>query len=156
MEAAHALGTRGGEGVAARLQWAAAADSDQHVIRAAIEALGRLASRDAVAALLALAADPLRRDDAIRALARAGGHSQEVALGLSDPQPTIRRAAVEALGQMRRPDATRVLIAALDHQDAAVRAAACTALARLGTRDAERKLALLAGSDPAPSVRRAA
>jgi HEAT repeat protein len=48
----------------------------------------------------------------------------------------VRCAVVAALARMRRPAASRLIAAALDDADAAVRRAAAAALDRLGSRAA--------------------
>ncbi len=155
--AARSLGRRGGAGVAGALQWVAAADAAEDVGQAAIEALGQLATPEAIAALIELTMDSTRREASVTALSSVGqAHVGDVARGLIHPQPAVRQAVIEALVQMRRPEASDALGSALDHQDPQVRVAACRALARLGNRAAERKLALLAHSDPDQSVRTAA
>ncbi len=70
--AVHSLGQRGGTGVAGTLQWAAAADSDPEVSQEAIAALGRLATPEAIVALIDLTADVERREACISTLATVG------------------------------------------------------------------------------------
>jgi HEAT repeat protein len=57
---------------------------------------------------------------------------------------------------MKHPRASELLLTALDDRDTSVRLAAVNALENLGNRYAERKLAVLAHTDPDPTVRRAA
>lgn len=157
LDAVRALAERGGAGAAGALQWVATADPNAEVARAAIEALARLATPEAIAALVALTANEARREACIAALAQAGEqHAEQVARGLSHAQPAVRRAIVEALARMKRPLASELLATALDDPEASVRLAAVQALDRLGSRRAERQLAALAHSDPDLAVRRAA
>jgi HEAT repeat protein len=160
LEAARALGQRRGPATADEveaLRWIAAGDADASVAETAIAALGRLGTSQATAALIALAADPVRRRACVNALARLDdAGAADMATGLDYPQPASRRAIVEALAQMKRPYASELLGRALDHPDAGVRAAACMAFAFLGSRDYERKLVALANLDPDINVQRAA
>ncbi len=127
------------------------------IIEAAIQALAQLATPDALAALVALTADPARRESCVAALAQTGeNHAELIARGLADAQVTVRCAVVDALARIKRPHASQLLSAALDDPEAVVRLAAVQALHQLGSRRAERQLALLAHSDPDPLVRRAA
>jgi HEAT repeat protein len=157
LDAVRALAERGGAGAAGALQWVATADANEEVARAAIEALARLATPEAIAALVSLTANEARREACIAALAQVGEeHAEQVAHGLSHPQPAVRRAVVEALARMKRPYASELLATALDDPEGSVRLAAVQALDRLGSRRAERQLATLAHSDPDLAVRRAA
>ncbi len=75
----------------------------------------------------------------------------------SDPDPRVRRAAIRWLGQIKDKEAVELLVRQMRHSDEAVRAAAATALARIGIGDlaafahkalADRALAVrLAGID---------
>jgi HEAT repeat protein len=157
MAAVGALAKRGGGGVEELLQWAAAADQETMVSRAAVEALARLATPEAVNALIELTVVPSRQADCVAALAQLGPKLVDpVAQGLGHADAAVRRAVVEALGRMKHPSATERLSAALGDPEAAVRVAAVNALGRLGTRQAERGLAALARTDPDAAVRRAA
>lgn len=145
------------------LQWVAAADDEQDVVEAAIHGLARIARRpgaqgtEAAQALVALTAEPLRREAAIQALsAMPARRIADVARGLSDASPDVRCASVEALGRMQQVDASRALGAALDDGHPAVRLAAIRALRSLGTREPQKKLMTLARTDPDTEVRRAA
>jgi HEAT repeat protein len=145
------------------LQWVAAADDEQDVVEAAIQGLARIARRpgaqgtEAAQALVALTAEPLRREAAIQALsAMPARRIADVARGLSDASPDVRCASVEALGRMQQVDASRALGAALDDGHPAVRLAAIRALRSLGTREPQKKLMTLARTDPDTEVRRAA
>lgn len=145
------------------LAWTAGADGDDAVLAAAIEALGSAAARDgdassrATAVLLALTADASRREGAVAALARLPvTRVGAIAAGLSSPQPDVRVATIDVLARLRHPDASSALRAGLDDADAAVRAAAVTALDRLGARGTARRLAQMAREDPSRAVRRAA
>lgn len=145
------------------LQWVAAADEEQDVVDAAIQGLARIARRpgaqgtEAAQALVALTAEPLRREAAIQALsAMPARRIADVADGLNDSSPDVRCASVDALGRMQQADASRALEAALDDSHPAVRLAAIRALKSLGTREPQKKLMTLARTDPDTDVRRAA
>jgi HEAT repeat protein len=152
-----ALGNRGGQGVAEMLQWIAAADSEASVSQAAIEALARLATPEAIQSLITLTADAARRESSIAALAQLGErHLDGIGQGIHHPQSSVRRAVIAALGRMKQPRASELLIEALDDDNESVRLAAVTALAHLGSRQAEKRLVVLAGTDTNAAVRRAA
>ena len=145
------------------LGWTAGSDIEDSVVAAAIDALGAVAGRNddaagrAIAALLALTADPERRDSSVAALSRLPGtRVTSVSEGLSHVQPDVRRATIDVLARMRHPDASAALRGALDDGDAAVREAAVTALDQLGARGTARRFAQMAREDPSRAVRRAA
>jgi HEAT repeat protein len=149
--------------VAHVLQWVAAADDDAEVVDAAIQGLAKVARRvdnqgaEAARALVALTAEPLRREAAVKALSELPARRvPDVAKGLNDSSAEVRCASVEALGRMQQAGASRALEAALDDSHPTVRLAAIRALKNLGTREPERKLMTLARTDPEPAVRRAA
>jgi HEAT repeat protein len=159
---AQAITRLGGPRAIALLEWTAAADSSGIVVAAAVHGLTSIAREGslgppAVKALVELSADTSRRDLVIPALAEVPaaliGH---VALGLRDPRIMVRVAVLQALGQMRRAEASRWLQAALDDDPPEVRLAAITELRHLGTRGVERRLVTLARTDPDAAVRRAA
>ncbi|HEY9596691.1 MAG TPA: HEAT repeat domain-containing protein, partial [Cyanophyceae cyanobacterium] len=155
--AIRALGKRGGTGVEAALQALATTDCDEQVVQVAIEALEQLATPEAIASLLELTAHPTRNEACITALAQFGSaHLDAIAQGLTHTNAGVRRAVVEVLTRMKHPHASELLLAALDDRDTAVRLAAVNALENLGNRSAERKLGVLANTDPDPTVRRAA
>jgi HEAT repeat protein len=156
-EALQALGARGGKGAVEAMQWVAAADSESNVARTAVEALARLGTPEAVAALVNLTAEPARREDCVEALSRLGEQKIElIGRGLANAQPSVRRALVDALGRMKHTLASELLSQALDDQDMSVRLAAINALAHIGSRRAERKLVEMMRADPEAAVRRAA
>jgi HEAT repeat protein len=149
--------------VAHLLQWVAAADDDIDVVGAAVHGLAKIARRGdeqgaaAARALVALTAEPLRREAAVMALSELPARRiTEVAHGLRDSSPEVRCASVEALGRMQLAEASRALESALDDAHVAVRLAAIRALKNLGTREPQRKLVTLARTDPEAEVRRAA
>ena len=149
--------------VAQLLQWVAAVDDDADVVAPAIQGLARIARRpdaqgaEAARALVALTAEPLRREAAITALSELPARRiDDVASGLAHPSPDVRCASVEALGRMQQAGASRALESALDDSHIRVRLAAIRALKSLGTREPQRKLMTLARTDPEIEVRRAA
>ncbi len=157
VEAAAALGRHAESGVVELLQWTAAVDPDPRVVQAAVDALERMATPEALAALLSLSADPGRHEVCIRALARPSqGRIEALARGLHHPNPAVRCAVVEVLARLKHPAASDLLAGALEDGHPSVRLAAVTALARLGNRRAEQRVAALAREDPDLVVRRAA
>jgi len=163
LEAVMAIGMRAGHEAAAALQWAAAADADLTVANTAISALGQLAAREgadalaATAALIALTAEPARREASIVALAALPKRRiADIARGLGHPAPEVRRATIETLSRMRNLEASRLIEGALDDASPAVRSAAVAELRRLGSRNAAKKLMALARTDPDAEVRHAA
>jgi HEAT repeat protein len=155
--ALRALGQRGGDEVTETLQWVAATEADAEVAQAAIDALAQVATPEAIDALVALTSDQRLREACITALARFDETQLEwIARGLTHVNVEVRRAVTEALGRIKRSNASDLLSAALDDPEAAVRLAAANALGYLGNRRAERKLVALARTDPEMAVRRAA
>jgi HEAT repeat protein len=160
--AAQAIARHGGPGAIEVLEWTAAADTGAPVIAAAIEGLASIAAASpgdprSVRALVGLAAEAGRRDLVIAALARVPpARIDDLADGLEDPRPAVRIAVLQALGRMRRVEASRWILSALDDEAAEVRLAALTELRHLGTRGGERRLVTLARTDPDGLVRRAA
>jgi putative membrane-bound dehydrogenase-like protein len=73
---------------------------------------------------------------------------------LRSPQPTVRAAAIEALGELRASEARGELLPLLEDQDAQVRCAAAGAAGKLATREAIEPLLKLAANGDA-DVRRA-
>jgi len=131
ISAAFALGSRGGPEAVETLQWVAAADTDDEVIQAAINALSKIGTQEAVLALVALTADPLRREAAIDALA----HQKEdridsIGRGLRHANEAVRRAVVDALARMAHPRASELLRTAMEDEDQSVRLAAAAVLRR--------------------------
>ena len=145
------------------LEWTAGADADAAVAAAATEALAHIGRRSgdvadaAVGALVALAADPVRRPDAVAALCSLP-HARipRVAAGLRHAHPEVRSAIVDALGRMQHPDASTAIRAALEDADPRVREAAVTVLDRLGVRGLARTFAQISRDDGSRAVRRAA
>lgn len=157
IDAVRALGKRDGPGAVDTLEWVAAADSNERVVEASIEALAGLATPEGVEKLISLTSDPTRRDACVAALAELPEDQIEsIGKGLGHPQTAVRRAVVEALGRMKHPLASNLLGTALDDEEASIRSAAANALGHIGSRYAERKLVAMARTDSDPSVRRAA
>jgi HEAT repeat protein len=145
------------------LAWTATADVDLNVGRTAIGGLrdiagrGEFASGRAVRALVDTLRDPIRRNDALDALARlAASAIPELASALESDEPQLRRGVVEALGRLNHPAASAALLKALADGDAVVRRTAIVGLSRIGTRGLRRRLTALALSDSSPAVRQAA
>ena len=127
--AATALGERGGTDALEQLQRLAATDAEPAVFEAAIVALKRLATSEAITSLVALTADSARREAASAALAEVpDARIEDVARGLSHHSVEVRRAMVEVMARMKRQRASVLLRVALDDADASVRLAAADAL----------------------------
>jgi HEAT repeat protein len=162
LAAAAVIAGRGDTHAAATLQWMAGADADESVAAGAIAGLARLASatargNGAVRALVALLEEPSRREQAIATLAALPQPAiAAIVDGLTHASPEVRRGTIEALGRMRRAEASQALEAALDDPVPSVRTAAITELRRLGSIRAGRKLLSLARTDPDADVRQAA
>ena len=155
--AVKALGKRGGQDVESILQDLAATDTDVTVVFAAIDALAQLATPEAIASLLELTTNSSRSEACIIALANLGETQVEaIGTGLYHFNLEVRCATVEVLTRLRCPRASELLITALDDQEQIVRLAAVNGLEHLGNRYAERKIAIMAHTDPDPIVRQAA
>jgi HEAT repeat protein len=145
------------------LQWMAAVDHATEVVAAAVDALARVGKRDdeqgsaAARALIALTAEPSRRESAISVLSSLPPRRiADIAAGLRHSSTDVRCASVEALGRMKRPEASRALESALDDRASLVRLTAVAELKHLGTQTSQRKLIALARTDPDGEVRHAA
>jgi HEAT repeat protein len=157
IETLQALSARGSGETITAMQWTAATDPDAQVAQAAIDALARLATPEAIAALVDLTAETSRREASVNALARLGEQKIElIANGLKHTQSSVRCAVIDALRRMKHPLASKALLDALDDEDANVRLGAVNALAYSGNRNAEPKLRALMRTDPDTAVRRAA
>jgi len=145
------------------LAWTATADADPDVARAATAGLREIAGRAefasgrAVRALVDTLRDPIRRGDALDALAHLAATAiPELACALDSDEPQRRRGVVEALGRLSHPAASAALLKALSDGDAVVRRTAIVGLSRIGTRGLRRRLTAIARADSAPAVRQAA
>ncbi|AFY83724.1 HEAT repeat domain-containing protein [Oscillatoria acuminata] len=176
LDALQAFKERGGTEAGVALQWLGAADPETRVVQAAIESLARMGTPSAVASLLDLTVDPTCRDCCIQTLATRGGTYQSkgcnsptphphasieayieaIGRGLRHVHPAVRTAVVEILTRLKHPEASELLILALDDSDPHVRLAAVTALGHLGNHACEDKLVILARTDSDTTVRRAA
>lgn len=152
-----ALAQHGGPQAVESLGHLAGTEGDERVAHAAIDALGQLATADAIGILVELCADPERREACVDALAHLGEErAPALAAGLCHADRDVRRAMVEALARMKHAAATEQLCTALDDPEPAVRLEAVTALGNLAGHGAQRRLAALAAADSDPTVRRAA
>jgi HEAT repeat protein len=139
------------------LQWIAAEEGDDGMVATTIVALRRMHCPESARALLALAADPARRDHCLTALSGMERRAIPwVAEGLKNDNHQVRSAAVEALARMKDVQATAHLVGALDDAEASVRLTAIAGLSKLGASAGQAKLAELVRSDPDVTVRRAA
>lgn len=125
--AIEALGARGGDEVIEHLQ-RGAMDEDPVVFEKAIEMLGKVSTPDAIASLIDLLADSVRREAAVAALAKAGEKVEQVATALSHPKSEVRKSVVEALSRMKQEHASELLKIALQDSDPTVRLTAASAL----------------------------
>jgi HEAT repeat protein len=177
LDALQAFKERGGTEAGVALQWLGAADPETRVVQAAIDSLARMGTPEAIASLLDLTVDPTCRDSCIQTLATRGGvhdsqtdgypfknsatvtieaYIEAIGQGLRHVHPAVRTAVVEILTRLKHPEASELLILALDDSAPDVRQAAVTALGHLGNYACEDKLVILARTDSDPSVRRAA
>ena len=163
LAAVDALARRRETRVAQVLQWMAAVDRAPEVLSAALDALARVGTRDdaqgvaAARALIALTAEPSRRESAIGVLSGLPSRRiPDIAAGLQHASTDVRCASVEALGRMKLPDASRALESALNDGASLVRLTAVAELKHLGTQTSQRKLMALARTDPDGEVRHAA
>jgi HEAT repeat protein len=160
--AAQSIARQGGAIAIELLEWTAAADRSSTVAAAAVQGLAAIAREGtlgeaAVKALIEVARDPSRRDLIIAALVGLpAAMIDRVAEGLRDPRATVRVIVLQALGRMRRPEASEWLQTALGDEAADVRVAALAELRHLGTRGGRRRIVTLARTDPDARVRRAA
>ena len=157
------LAAHGSADAVPSLEWAALADDDEAVVRAAIAALETVALREdgagsvAVETLCRMLGDAGRRERAAAALAQLPmSRLPEVARGLQHPSPDVRCAVVDVLGRFRHGDATGRVAEALTDSASVVREAALTTLMRLGARGLDDTFTALAAKDPSKRVRRAA
>jgi HEAT repeat protein len=165
LAAIRALATRPTADSVEVLSWAAHLDDDPALPIAAVTALRNIAAgpeqpvaqRAAVHALRELAAEGTQRREVIAAIARLPeGLVPEVASGLSAMRVATRIATVDALAAMRHPRASGELSRALRDEDAAVRGAAVSGFARLGTPSVARTITAMRQHDPDSDVRRRA
>jgi HEAT repeat protein len=128
------------------------ADSSVRVRREAIAALSeRRSERSRQVLLSSLERDPETRSETIRALARVGDDRLIPKLiAIFESIPTAEQTlAVDTLGALGAPSAEPFLARKLAHPDATVRRHAVSALARIGSTPALRRLAVaLRDSDP--------
>lgn len=155
VEALRAVALRSRFGAAGALQFIAATDIDPEVMAVAIDTLGKLRSPESVGALVSLTADPIRRPACIAALSHLSESELPwIAFGLEHINEAVRCAVVEALALMKSPEASRLVADALEDRAASVRLAAASALRRLHSKIARKKLAALVKVEADPEVRR--
>jgi PAS domain S-box-containing protein len=154
--AIEALGHRGGDGIAALLQWTALTEKDPAIKASAIKGLRLISTGESINALLNLTADSESREKAIYALSTLP--SSELHLlspGLKHKKTLVRTAVVEVLQRIHTPEASKMLSECLSNDDVAVRLATVYALHRLGSRSHLKQLLELKFSDPDPTVKKA-
>jgi len=151
------LGQRCDESVINTLQWVAAAEEEEEVALASIEALAAAGTPEAVSSLIDLTLESSRREAAVEALSGLGDEQlAAMAAGFSAHQTEARLAVIDVLLRMKRPAATEILTQALGDREEKVRIRAIQALARLGSRRAEKDLYRMVSKDSSPEVRREA
>jgi len=157
LDAVNALRRNPVSQVIGSLEWVAATDNDHEVAAAAVERLANMGTPNSIESVVRLTAQASVREACVKALSRIDAENIEiVASGLRHPQLEVRRSMIDALSRRKHPVASRVLTKALEDGDAQVRYAAVVALSRLGSHEAERKLAAMITNDPDPAVRSAA
>ena len=126
----------------------AAADSDERVRLAAMEALGRMGSAAGVPVLLKVAASDARPDKAVAegALARISGAGAVAALeqAAASSEAAARAAAINALAARKHATALPAMLKYAGEPDATVQKAALAALRQMGTENEFDTLAKLA------------
>jgi cyclophilin family peptidyl-prolyl cis-trans isomerase/HEAT repeat protein len=145
-ERAVAVRAAGAAGCCTEALRAALAGGEPWVAHRALEALAQQAARgidEPIGAWLA-AAEPDRREAAVRALGRRGDPGR-LGAALADPSALVRLAAVEQLAAMPAAVGGNTLATAAKDGDVVVRAAAIDALARDGALAPARAAELLAG-----------
>ncbi|MCX7966634.1 MAG: HEAT repeat domain-containing protein [Syntrophorhabdaceae bacterium] len=156
-ETVRALGLRGGIETINILKWIANTEEIDDVAEEAIESLASIGSRDAIMALIELMSHKTRRSLCVSKLSQLMGRYIEwIAEGLNSPNPHVRTSIIDILARMKHPDATEVIIKALDDPDIDVRLTAINALGYLGSRYGEKKLSRIAVYDNNEVVRDAA
>ncbi|HWO21857.1 MAG TPA: HEAT repeat domain-containing protein [Kofleriaceae bacterium] len=112
-------------------------ENDQVAASAAIAILRGYPQAPQVADDMLRSEDPEARRIALDGIARKIGAIAiaEIRKAAEDPEPRVRRAALRWLGQLKDRPSQELLERALRHADEGVRAAAATALARLGAGD---------------------
>ena len=137
-----ALGELGMPGVVAEVVAHVRREDDPRVLGAASNALiasapepGQLAQLAGRAAQLLTATDAQLREAGAEICGLLGGAVPATAIAplAADPAPTVRGAAVWALGKLADPASERALLAAFRDDDAAVHERAAAGLLRLGT-----------------------
>ncbi len=130
-QAAMALGQQGNPEIVEHLERLAADDPEPSVYEAAMVALSKLATPEAISALISLTQDPRRHDAACDALANVPDSLlDQIARGLAHPSAEVRRAIVGVLARMKRRQASELLRNALGDPDASVRLAAADAVGK--------------------------
>lgn len=130
---------------------------DPSVALAAVDALRDTGTRAAVAALVKLATNMRLRPRIVAALAAVGGDRFDaLSEALMYENEGIRCMVVEALGRVKSPGASRLLVSALEDPSSPVRLAAAQALGRMDLRGTERALTEMSRGDASAAVRDAA
>jgi HEAT repeat protein len=130
-QAAAALGQQRNPDILEHLERVAAGDDQPAVFEAAMGALSKQGTPEAIAGLVALTEDPVRREAACNALATVPPFLlEQVARGLSHPSAEVRRSIVRVLARMKRREASELLRNALGDPDASVRLAATDAVGK--------------------------
>jgi HEAT repeat protein len=140
------MGELGHEDVAAYLEGRICEVADaQHKILL-LEAYSRLEKQESITLLIRLAADASESDHvrefSLHRLAKIGTRvaSDAVLAGISDPDPVLRRLAIEATVSLDKERVAEQLRSAIEDPDERVQAAAVSSLIALNAREAARNL----------------
>jgi len=113
-------------------------DDDRVAAAAAVAVLRGYPQAPQVASQMLRSEDPEARRMAIEGIGKKIGALAVIdlqKLAGNDPDPRVRRAAIRWLGQIKDKEAVDLLVRQMRHTDESVRAAAATALARIGIGD---------------------
>jgi HEAT repeat protein len=146
----------GGKRAVEALEWVAATDENPHLSQEAIEQIAQVGTSISTSALIRLTADRRLRDASINTLTRKVGSIETIGKALRESNIHVRKAMVDVLARMKHPEASTVLLTALDDEDASIRLSAVSAFGRLGSHRADRKLVEVAHRDTDPVVKEAA
>ncbi len=158
LAAIQALGQHRNVEAVTALQEIALIQGDLPRAEAAIAALRQIATPEAIAAIITVAAHPTKRSVCIKALSQLDESQMEwLAKGLTSEQIAVRAATVETLVRLNHPQAFAYLLAALSDPEASVRLAVVVALGRFKDQwRATENISKLAAADVNLAVQRAA
>jgi len=156
LEALRALGEQENSAAAELIFQALIREADPALIRAGVESLIRQGSVEAVCKLARLSVRAPGGESCLEELTQAAAARREAILELlQDPDPAIRKLALELISVLKPPETREWIGLALQDAHPQVRLAAIRAAARTGA-DLQAELERLAREDTDPAVRRAA